>query len=210
MAKAKDAPAPAAEQAAAPATIESNTVLQITAADLQAIITGAVQAALSARQESSAAELEARREETKELAHAITTGIAANAGIRRMTVGERIAKGLGRNPFNPTNRKRELKWEFYQNGAPMYERYLHDSEIEMLHKLTPGIFLEGMVEVVVRVSAKGRKQTFIKHDDDRDGRIKLYSKTGNFNGLLRMLIAEAEQQKEARKEAARRLLAGED
>lgn len=181
---------------------KKDSVSESTTPDIAAIVQAAVTAALEATGANQSTF-------ATTLGESIAAGIKANSGVRKIGVGERQKKGLGQTPFNPTNRKRSLKWDFYHNGALMHERYLHDNEIEMLHQLTPGQYLNKMVRVVERDTGDGRKRTFIVHPEDKDAALRLKGLAPNFHALLVKLVAEAKEQKAARRAAMRAELAEE-
>lgn len=186
MAKVKDSVTPAVE--ATPGV------------DIAAIVNAAVKAALEANNGI-------HKDNTQELGHAIADGIKSTSGIRSISVGERTAKGMNKSPFNPSGKKRSLKHTFYHNGCQVHERYLHDSEIEMLHKLTPGVFLDGFVTVVERKNIDGKKVVLIKHDDTPDGRLKFKNYAPNFHLFLVAMTADAKKQLEKKRADARALIA---
>lgn len=139
-------------------------------------------------------------------ANAITAALTQHMGPRRMTVAE---LGEVKTPFNPEGRKRELKNDFYQNGAPIHERFVSDGEIEMLHQLVPGTY--GTPEMPVVVAEKrrlnGKTRVYIFHADGKDDRLKIKNYAPNFHALLVKLVAEAKEQRAQKRAEARALLA---
>jgi hypothetical protein len=155
------------------------------------------------------AAIEAAQGNNTTLATAITEAVKSNQGIRKISVGERQAKGLGKNPFNPTNKKRELDGEYFQNFYPMPERQLHDNEIEMLAQLKQGRFgpAEFPITVVVKRDIDGHKKVYINYPDGRDARNLLKNYAPNFHQMLVKLVQESKDQLAQRKAEARALLA---
>lgn len=131
----------------------------------------------------------------------------ANGPIRKISVGERQKRGLGGTPFNPTGKKRTLKYDFYQDGALMRERYLHDNEIEMLHQITPGSYLNKLITVTEKVHGDGRKEIFIDRKPGKDVAMTLKGLAPNFHAQLVKMVAEAKEQKAAKRAAMRAELA---
>lgn len=140
------------------------------------------------------------------IAESISKALTQHMGPRRLTVAE---IGEAKTPFNPTGRKRELEKEFFQNFAPIQERYLSDGEIELLHQLVPGSYgtPELPIAVVEKKRLNGKSRIYIIHPDSKDDRLRLKNYAPNFFLLLQKLVQEAKDQRAQRKAEARALLA---
>lgn len=143
---------------------------------------------------------------TKDLAEAIVSATEQSSGVRR-----RIPFGQQkiRSPFNPTgNRNRKLKKVFYQAGFRLGVKTLTDAEIDLLHKLKPGLYIDNLVRVIERQGAGGEMEVFINYSNSTaDQRMALGSRIGGnpkktgLQRMLEMILAEYEEQKIARKAA---------
>jgi hypothetical protein len=189
-----DAPAPVVETPNVDAPVVSAPPtggVFMTAADIAEIVRAAV-AGVSAAGSQATADV---------LAKALTQ----HMGPRRLTVAE---LGEPKTPFNPTGAKRELKCEFFQNSAPINERYVSDGEIEMLHKLTPGSYgtPELPIAVVEKKRLNGKTRVFIIHSDTKDDRLRMKTYAPTFHAMLLKLVQEAKEQRSQRRAEARALL----
>jgi hypothetical protein len=191
-----DAPVatPDAEQSNAPAGMPAGVYM--TPKDIAEIVNQAVFAATSAVNQAGG----------QAIADSIAKALSQHMGPRQKTVAE---IGEPKTPFNPTGAKRELLKEFFQNGAPISERYVSDAEIDMLHQITPGSYgtPELPVAVVEKKRLNGKSRMFIIHSDTRDDRLRMKNYAPSFHALLVKLVQEAKDQKAARRAEARALLA---
>ncbi len=177
--------------AAVAATVPAG-VMMMTPADIAAI----VQAAIAGMQSAN----------TKGIGQEIADALKEYKGVRPKTVAE---IGEPDTPFNPLKKKRDLNAEYFQNGAPIHPRMLHDNEIEMLHQLVPGTY--GPADFVINVIEKsrldgGKKRVFIMYPGGKGDRLKEKNYGANFHLFLSHLVAEAKEQRAARKAAARKFL----
>ncbi len=139
------------------------------------------------------------------ISQGLVEGLAQHMGPRQKRPGD-IKETT---PFNPEGKKRELKREFFQCGAPILERCVSDQEIELLHKLVDGTY--GTAEFPIFVHTKKRlgnkDRTWIDYDGSKDGRNRLKDYGRSFHEILANLVKQAEEQKVARKAALRAELA---
>lgn len=164
----------------------------MTAADIAAIVHAATTAVNQAGNQA--------------IADAISKALTQHMGPRRLTMAE---IGEPKTPFNPTGRKRELKHEFYQNFAPIQERFVSDDEIEMLHQLVPGSYgtPDMPIAVVEKKRLNGKTRIFIIHPSGKDDRLRMKNYAPNFHQLLVRLVQEAKDQRAQKRAEARALLA---
>lgn len=186
----------ATETSAPSAVAATSGGVMMTAATIAEIVASAVSAATTAV--SSAG--------NQAIADAISQALTQHMGPRRLSIME---MGEPRTPFNPGGKKREMKHDFFQNGAPIHERFVSDDEIEMLHKLIPGSYgtPDLPIAVVERKRLNGKTRVFIIHPDGKDDRLRMKNYAPNFHLLLVRLIQEAQEQKAQRRAEARALLA---
>ena len=148
------------------------------------------------------------------VADIVAKALTGYMGPRQKTIAE---LGEPKTPFNPTGQKRQLKKDFFHNNAPLNERFLHDREIELLHQLVPGHYgtEDFPIAVIERKRKDGKSRVTIVHNDGKNDRnsFKNYAAkygSADFTGCLLGLIAEAKEQKAARRAEARRLLEDSD
>jgi len=179
---------------AAPRTSTSDATYQLTAADIAKIVQAA-RAGDGGAPDSSIADV---------ISRGITEGLAQHMGPRQKRPGDILET----TPFNPTGAKRELKREFFQNGAPILERCVSDQEIEMLHQLVDGVF--GTPEFPIYVHTKkrlgNRDRTWIDYDGSKDGRNRLKDYGRNFYEILNRLVQQAKEQRAQKRAEARAFL----
>lgn len=179
-------------------TLKSGAI-SMSANDIADIVRAAVEAARHSSQSEASANNSA-------IAEAISSALAQHMGPPRMTAAQ---MGEPKTPFNPHGKKRELKCDFYQNYAPIHERFVSDDEIEMLHQLVPGIYgPEDFRITVVQVKRlNGKHRIYVNHPDGKSDRLRLKNYAPNFHLMLVKLVQEAKEQKAQRKAEARALLA---
>lgn len=175
---------------AVPAGVRQGKGVFMTAADIAEIVRSAVASAVAGN---------------ATIGETFAKAMTQHMGPRRLTVAE---LGEPKTPFNPTGAKRELKADFFQNFAPISERYVSDAEIEMLHKLVPGSYgtPEFPIAVVEKKRLNGKNRVFILHGDSKDDRLRIKNYAPNFHALLVKLVQEAKDQRAERRAEARRLL----
>lgn len=193
---------PATEQIADPRTDQASEKtgnasgsVMMSAADIAEIVRAATSAVAAAGNQA--------------IADAISKALTQHMGPRRITAAE---LGEPKTPFNPRGVKRELKCEFFQNSAPIMERFVSDDEIEMLHRLTPGSYgtPDLPIAVVVKKRLDGKDRVYIIHPDGKDDRLRMKNYAPNFHTLLVKLEQEAKAQRAQRRAEARALLADTD
>jgi hypothetical protein len=180
---------------AAPRTLPPPATYTLTATDIAAIVQAARAGDASADHPSIA----------DVISQGITTGLTQHMGPRQKRPGEIKETHV----FNPDGKKRELKREFFQNGAPILERCVSDQEIEMLHELVDGVY--GTPEFPIHVHTKkklgNKDRTWIDYDGSRDGRNRLKDYGRTFYEILNNLVRQAKEQKAQRKADLRAQLA---
>lgn len=102
-----------------------------------------------------------------------------------------------RNKFNPSGRKRKLKFVIYQNGYRCNPKTLHDAEFEAINsgKIRPGQYLSKIVTVRVdkASSPEDEDKIYISyHNKTHDQRIMNKDHWNGFNDLLNKIVAESE------------------
>lgn len=139
------------------------------------------------------------------IADSIAKALTQHMGPRRLTVAE---LGEPKTPFNPEGKKRELLCDFFQNGAPIFERFISDGEIEMLHKLVPGSYgtPELPIAVVEKKRLNGKTRVFVVHPDDKNARLAMKNYAPNFYQMLVKLVQEAKEQRAQRRAEAKAFL----
>ncbi len=139
------------------------------------------------------------------ISQGLVEGLAQHMGPRQKRPGD--IKEI--TPFNPTGKKRELQREFFQTGAPILERNLHDDEIDLLHQLVDGTY--GTPDFPIFVHTKKRlgnkDRTWIDYDGSKDGRNRLKDYGRTWREILQNLVRQAAEQKAERKAALRAELA---
>lgn len=128
-------------------------------------------------------------------------------GPRKVSVAE---LGEVKTPFNPHGKKRELKKEFFQNGFPLYERYLSDDEIAMLHQIEPGKFGSDEFPVLVyeKKVVNGKNRVHIVYPAGKDDRLREKMFAPTFHLFLVRLVKEAKDQLETKRQEALAFLQG--
>lgn len=177
---------------------QTGPVMTFTAADVAEMVRSAVQAAVQGMTQANTG-----------IADQIAQGFAIAHGPRQLRVSE---IGEPKTPFNPEGKKRELLKEFFQNGAPIHERFVSDGEIEMLHKLVPGSYgtPELPIAVVEKKRLNGPNRLYIVHNDSKDARLMMKNYARNFHEMLVKLVQEAKEQRSVRRAEARAFLAESD
>lgn len=139
------------------------------------------------------------------IAEAISAALTQHMGPRKKTVAE---VGEPKTPFNPAGVKRDLKCEYFQNFAPIHERYVSDAEIDMLHQIIPGSYgtPELPIAVVERKRLNGKTRVYIIHPDGKDDRLRMKNYAPSFHAMLIKLVQEAKAQRAQKKAEARAFL----
>jgi hypothetical protein len=121
------------------------------------------------------------------------TALVDSQPVKRVT----FAKFKTRSPFNPTgNKRRKLTRRCYQNGFPMDIKKLHDEEIAMLNKLTPGKYFNQLV-TVIQVQTGGNTDLHIVYENKSfDQRLALKSEFRHLREMLSIMLDEAKQRGE--------------
>lgn len=142
-----------------------------------------------------------------ELANAIITATEQISGQRRqIPFGQHTPKSV----FNPTGRIRKLTKVFYQNGFRMNEPTLTDKEIDLLHQIKPGRYIDSLVTVAIDPNGDddGPAVHIAYNCKTADQRMALGSKIGGatkghtvLERMLEMMIEEHKEQQESRKAA---------
>ena len=141
-----------------------------------------------------------------ELAEAIVQASELASGQRR-----RIPHGQQqiRSPFNPSGKRgRKIRpWTaVWQAGFRVSVKTLTDREIELLAKMKPGRYIDGLVTVVVKPNPDGSELFINYNNKTADQRMALGSRVGakGFEGMLEMMLAEKTQQDKDIKAVRRR------
>ena len=105
-----------------------------------------------------------------------------------------------RSPFNPTGRRRKLKFIVYQNGYRCNPKTLNDTEFNTINsgKIRPGQYLSKIVTVrVVKAdSAEDDDKIFISYNNKTpDQRMMNKDHWNGFADLLNKIVAEGEARK---------------
>lgn len=184
---AEDEKAEAALVHTAAAAMPSGSI-SMTPADIAALVAATVAAV--------------NKEGNNGIAQAIASALTQHMGPRKLTPAD---IGEPKTPFNPAGKKRDLLKDFFQNGAPLMERFLHDNEIEMLHLLTPGSYgpPDFPIAVIEKKRLDGKSRVFIRYDASKDGRMREKNYAQNWHLFLKRLVEEAKEQKVARRAALR-------
>lgn len=122
-----------------------------------------------------------------QLAKAIQA-LADSAPVRRVP----FAKFKTRSPFNPTGKRRKLSRRCYQNGYPMNIKTLHSKEIELLERLQPGKYINGMVGISVQENGGNTDLHIAYKNKNIDDRMANKSEWRNLEQLLQRCVDEAE------------------
>jgi len=147
----------------------------------------------------------------------VSAQVLAEAIVKagEQTTGQRRKVPFGmhktRSPFNPTGKTRKLNRVVYQSGVRLNVKTLTDGEIELLNsgQIAPGRYIDKLVTVKFGDSEEGESALFISYKNKTaDQRMALGSRLGTgggktgFENMLRLIVAEIEDQK--RTEKARR------
>ncbi len=143
------------------------------------------------------------------LAQALTQALEAAKPKAKITVANRVAH----NPMNPENRKRVLRKDFYQNFTKVDVEDLTDEEFDLIHQLKEGNFIpdakQGFLIEVIDVKRGSHRGIHVRYNNASiDQRMQMMTKCPDLATMFKKCIAEAEEQKIARK--ARRLAEDED
>ena len=114
-------------------------------------------------------------------------------------------------PFNPTGKRgRRLARTVMQNGVKLNVKMLTDEEIALLAKIKPGRYIHRLVQIVQTeddISGEQGGMDIRYKCKTADQRMALGSRIGNFAGMLKMIIAEHEQNEINSKAALRAAVA---
>ncbi len=134
------------------------------------------------------------------LAQALTDALNANAPTKYIKYGKHDLA----NVFNPRGLKsRPLRRACYQNGMLLQERQLHDSEIDLLNKLTPGVYFDGLVTVVEQADGTELMLRILYRNRTADQRQELASRGAyTFTHMLQVMV-DAGIERDAAVKAAR-------
>lgn len=132
------------------------------------------------------------------LTAAFTAAVAANAPEKRIRFGKHDVS----SHLNPTGkRSRTLSRVMYQNGRPLNTRVLHDKEIALLEKLTPGRYIGNRVTILEHDEGLDKALHIVYQNKTVDQRQDLQSEVPNFFAMLSAIVNEAEERKVAAKAA---------
>jgi hypothetical protein len=79
------------------------------------------------------------------LANAIITATEQINGTRRQVP---FGRHRVRTAFNKDGKRREMHKVFYQNGFRAFENTLTDEEIDLIHTVKPGKFVDGLITII--------------------------------------------------------------
>lgn len=143
------------------------------------------------------------------LANAIITATEQINGTRRQVP---FGRHRVRTAFNKHGRKREMHKVFYQNGFRAFENTLTDEEIDLIHKVKPGKFIDGLVTILeIADDEEGQPAVHMKYNcRTADQRMAVGGRAGRkskddtaLRSLLQQCLDEYEMQ-EADRKAARK------
>ena len=123
----------------------------------------------------------------QDLAQALATALQAIQPPR----DQGYAEVAGKDVFNPSGRKRELKRDTYVNHFRVDVRYLHDQEVALLDQVKPGRYLDGKVTVSEQHGEGGRSVIHIQYPDKGiEDRLMMKSVAPNFATLIQRVVSE--------------------
>lgn len=135
------------------------------------------------------------------LTAALTAAVNANAPEKRIRFGKHDVSSY----LNPTGkRSRTLSRVTFQNGRPLNTRVLHDREMALLEKLTPGKYVGGRVTIIEREEGLEKHLHIVYQNKTVDQRQDLQSEVPNFYALLQRVVEEAAERVAEAKAASKR------
>jgi hypothetical protein len=141
------------------------------------------------------------------LANAIITATEQINGTRRQVP---FGRHRVRTAFNKDGKRREMHKVFYQNGFRAFENTLTDEEIDLIHTVKPGKFIDGLITIIeVQDDDENQPAVHMKYNcrtsDQRmavGGRAGRKSKTDTaLRSLLQQCLDEYNEQESDRKAA---------
>lgn len=122
-----------------------------------------------------------------------TAALTASMPPRRVL----FSKFKTRSPFNPTGRKRKMKFIVFQNGYRCNPKTLTDVEVDIINsgKIRSGQYIEKIVTVRIdkAASPEDSDKIFLSYNNKTpDQRMMVKDHWRNFSDLLQQIVAEGE------------------
>ena len=143
------------------------------------------------------------------IGNAVAAGMAVNAPVRRLTIGEYVRRGKI-NQYHPDPKvKLKFNRDYFQNGRLIEFATAFDREVELLNQIThSGRYIDRLVEVVV-IQNGSEEAVDIRFSNKPNFAFELKGRARNFIDMLEQIveaqkIERAEQEDDKADRAERR------